>query len=197
MQWRRGWKVLHRFRTKQKASDALNEEQQQGKLQKSLAALQRFCDKQHARVSTAPGLPRPADTITEPALLTPPQVRRCQPPATFDGASPEGSLDSLNTPPTVPRRKSFATYDDALHEGLLVSLKVCALTLLRLQFDELARKKQQLTMQALAAGFVEDMEALEYELRPVKTQQDPPTTKTKIPNAMTTCRDPKSQAGSN
>jgi hypothetical protein len=79
----------------------------------------------------------------------------------------------------------------------LVSLKACALTLLRLQFDELARQKQQLTMQALAPGFVEDLEALEYELRPVKAQQDPPTTKIKIPNTMTTCRDPKSQAGSN
>ena len=67
-------------------------------------------------VSTAPGLPRPADTIAEPVLLTPPPVRRCQPPATFDGASAEGSLDSLNTPPTVPRHKSFATYDDALDE---------------------------------------------------------------------------------
>ena len=65
------------------------------------------------------------------------------------------------------------------------------------KFDELARQKQQLTMQALAAGFVEDLEALEYELRPVKAQQDPPTTKIKIPNATTTCRDPKSQAGSN
>jgi hypothetical protein len=79
-------------------------------------------------------------------------VRRRQPPATVDGASPEGPLDSLNTPPTVPRRRSFATYDDALHEGLLVSLKACALTRLRLQIDELARQKQQLTMQALASG---------------------------------------------
>ena len=91
-------------------------------------------------------------------------------------------MDSLNTPPTVPRRRSFATYDDALHEGLLVSLKACALTRLRLQIDELARQKQQLTMQALAAGFVEDLEALEYELRPVKAQQDPPTAKIKMPN---------------
>ena len=30
---------------------------------------------------------------------------------------------------------------------------------------ELARQKQQLTMQALAVGFVEDLESLEYELR--------------------------------
>ena len=132
VQWRRGWKVLLRSRTKKKETDPLNEEQRQRKLQKGQAALQRFHDKQHAMVSTAPGLPRPADTVAEPSLLTPPPVRRCQPPATFDGASPEGSLDSLNTPPTVSRRKSFATYDDVLHEGLLVSLKACALTRLRL-----------------------------------------------------------------
>ena len=133
VQWRRGWKVLLRFRTKKKATDPLNEEQRHRNLQKGREALQRFRDKQHAMVSTAPGLPRRADAVTAPALLTPPPVRRCQPPATFDGASAEGSLDSLNTPPTVPRHKSFATYDDALHEGLLVSLKACALTLLRLQ----------------------------------------------------------------
>jgi hypothetical protein len=64
-------------------------------------------------------------------------------------------------------RKSPATYDDAFHEGSLDSLKACALTLLNLQLDDLARQKQQLTMQALAVEFAEDFAALEDELRPM------------------------------
>ena len=176
MQWRRGWKVLLRSRTKKKETDPLNEEQRQRNLQKGREALQRFRDKQHAMVSTSPGPPRRADAVTAPALLTPPPERHCQSPVTFVCASPAGSF---NTPPTVPRRKASATSDDALHEGStgsLKALKACALTLLGLRFDDLARQKQQLTMQALAAGFVEDLEALEYELRPVKAQQDLPNT---------------------
>ena len=60
-----------------------------------------FRAKKHAMVRSVPGLPRSADAVTAPALLTPPPVRRCQSPATFDGASHEGPLDSLNTPPTA------------------------------------------------------------------------------------------------
>ena len=101
-QWRRGWKVLLRSRTKKKATDPLNEEQRQRNLQKGREALQRFRDKQHAMVSTAPGLPRRVDAVTAPALLTPPPVRRCQSPATFVCASPEGSFDSLNTSDCAP-----------------------------------------------------------------------------------------------
>ena len=62
------------------------------------------------------------------------------------------------------------------------------------KFDELARQKQQLTLQALAVEFAEEMEALEHELRTVKDQRDPPITNIKIPTATTTCWDTKRQA---
>ena len=97
---------------------------------------------------------------TERARLgrwSPAPARRSRPQTPTKGTASAGPGD----------RKSPATYDDAFHEGSLDSLKACALTLLNLQLDDLARQKQQLTMQALAVEFAEDFAALEDELRPM------------------------------
>ena len=94
-QWRRGWKILLRSRTKKKATDPLNEEQRQRNLQKGREALQRFRDKQHAMVSTAPGLhlhstlqPQKTDDSTRTLAPTLPPLNPaalCDPQQDADG----------------------------------------------------------------------------------------------------------------
>ena len=94
-QWRRGWKILLRSRTKKKATDPLNEEQRQRNLQKGREALQRFRHKQHAMVSTAPGLhlhstlqPQKTDDSTRTLAPTLPPLNPaalCDPQQDADG----------------------------------------------------------------------------------------------------------------
>ena len=119
-QWRRGWKVLLRFRTKKKATDPLNEEQRQRNLQKGREALQRFRDKQHAMVSTAPGLPRRVDAVTAPALLTPPPVRRCQSPALVGSETvAEAAAPLASTTPCARNTASFTAMDELWEQARL------------------------------------------------------------------------------